>query len=86
MTVAELVAHARQRLLTGGVPADEAAGDAEVLARHLLGWDLTRYTIQRTEAAPVDFAERYEEVLQRRLRREPVSQIVGHREFCGLDF
>lgn len=86
MTVAELVAHARQRLLTGGVPADEAAGDAEVLARHLLGWDLTRYAIQRTEAAPVDFAERYEELLQRRLRREPVSQIVGHREFWGLDF
>jgi hypothetical protein len=46
-TVGEIVARARERLLAGGVPAGEAPGDAEVLARHALGWDLTRYAIER---------------------------------------
>jgi len=85
-TVAELVARARERLLAGGVPAAEAPGDAEVLARHLLSWDLTRYAASRREAAPSEFAERYDAAIARRLTREPVSQIVGHREFWGLDF
>jgi release factor glutamine methyltransferase len=86
MTVGEVVARARARLLAGGVPAEEAPGDAEVLARHALGWDLTRYAVSRSEVPPPDFASRYDALIARRLTREPVSQIVGHREFWGLDF
>jgi len=85
-TIAEMVARARQRLIEAGVPADEAPGDAEVLARHALGWDLTRYATSRSERAPADFAAQFDRLLARRLTREPVSQIVGHREFWGLDF
>src|SRR5690349_6979347 len=86
MTVGEAVARARAQLLAGGVPADEAPGDAEVLARHALDWDLTRYAVSRHEAPPPDFASRYDALIARRLTREPVSQIVGHREFWGLEF
>jgi release factor glutamine methyltransferase len=85
-SVAELVAHARDRLLAGGLPPEEAVGDAEVLARHALGWDLTRYVLSRGQQPPDDFAGDFEPLIARRLRREPVSQIVGHREFWGLDF
>jgi release factor glutamine methyltransferase len=86
LTIAELVARARGRLRAGGVPPDEAPGDAEVLARHALGWDLTRYAIERGSPPPADVAARYDALIDRRLTREPVSQIVGHREFWGLDF
>jgi release factor glutamine methyltransferase len=86
MTVAQMVARARETLLAGGVPADEAPGDAEVLARHSLGWDLTRYAVERGRPAPADVVERFDTLIARRLTREPVSQIVGHREFWGLDF
>src|SRR5262245_25687860 len=86
MNVAQLVALARERLLAGGVPPDQAPGDAEVLARHALGWDLTRYASGRRDTAPRDVIERYDALIARRLTREPVSQIVGHREFWGLDF
>jgi release factor glutamine methyltransferase len=85
-TVAELVAQARDRLRAAGVPASEAAGDAEVLARHALDWDLTRYAASRREPAPPDVVARLEPLIARRAAREPVSQIVGHREFWGLDF
>ncbi len=85
-TVAETVAAARERLVAGGIPSDEAPGDAEVLARHVLGWDLTRYVLSRTEETPAAFSSRYDALIARRLRREPVSQIIGVREFWGLEF
>ncbi len=86
MTIVELVARARARLLAGGVPAEEAPGDAEVLARHALGWDLTRYALDRGQPAPSGFADSYDTLIARRLTREPVSQILGYREFWGLEF
>ena len=48
-TVAGAIANARDALVVAGVPADEAAGDAEVLARHVLGWDLTEFALRRNE-------------------------------------
>jgi len=86
VTISEAVARARQRLAAGGVPADEAPGDAEVLARHVLGWDLARYAAGLRDAVPAAFPDAYDALIARRLRREPVSQIVGHRAFWGLDF
>jgi len=85
-TVVATVAKARDALLAAGVPAEEAAGDAEVLARHVLGWDLTQFAVHRNESVPDGFDRTFDELVARRSRREPVSQIVGHREFWGLDF
>jgi len=86
VTIAELIARARDALLAGGVSADEAAGDAELLARHALQWDLTRLVLSRGQPPPAEFDAVYDALIARRLEREPVSQIVGHREFWGLDF
>ena len=86
MTLGELVAQARETLLAGGVPRNEAAGDAEFLARHALGWDLTTFALARGERPPVEFHERFAALIARRVKREPVSQIVGYREFWGLEF
>jgi len=70
------VAQAREALLAAGVPADEAAGDAEVLARHALQWDLTQYTLARREPPPPGFQEEFDRLIARRIAREPVLQIV----------
>lgn len=86
MSLAERVAEARETLVRGGVPADEAPGDAEVLARHALGWDLATFVTRRRDPAPAGFESAYQPLIERRLTREPVSQIVGHREFWGLEF
>ena len=81
-----MVAQARATLLTGGVPSDEAAGDAEFLARHALQCDMTQYTLARNQLPSPEFPQRFAALIARRLLREPVSQIVGYREFWGLDF
>jgi release factor glutamine methyltransferase len=86
MTLAEHVSAGRVRLSAAGIGAADAAIDAEVLARRLLGWDRARYLADCREDPPAWFGESYRTWLDRRARREPVSLIVGMREFRGLDF
>src|SRR5207249_3355978 len=64
----------------------DASLDAEVLARHVLGWDRARLLSAGRESAPSSFADAFSTHIARRARREPVAQITGHREFWGLDF
>lgn len=82
----ERIAQARSRLVHAGIPDQDAALDAEVLARHALGWDRATLLSRGREAAPADFAERFDALVSRRVLREPVAYIVGHREFWGLEF
>ena len=86
ITLAERIAWATGLLRRAGVPADEAPGDAEVLARHALAWDLGRLVAERRDPPPYDFEERFIPLIERRCRREPVSHIIGRREFWGLEF
>lgn len=85
-TLYHSVIAARERFVRAGIPPDQAAIDAEVLARHATGWDRATYLTRRdTESThEIDFA--YERVVVRREQREPVAYITGHREFWGLDF
>lgn len=85
-SIQERLAEARHALAAAGIPSDDAALDVEVLARHALGWDRTALVTRDHEPLPSGFDERFAALLARRAAREPVAQIVGHREFWGLDF
>ena len=85
-TVRGHVEAARARLVSAGLERQEAAIDAEVLARTVLGWDRATYLSDGRTEAPGDFPDRYSRLLERRAQREPVSLITGRREFWGLDF
>ena len=82
----ERIARARSLLVAAGIPAEDAALDAEVLARHALGWDRGTLLAHGREPAPADFAPAFDALVARRINREPVAQIVGRREFWGRDF
>ncbi len=86
MTIHDLVQGARDRFMHAGISANLAALDAEVLARQVLGWDRARFLTDRDEIATSMFLLRYEPLVARRERREPVSYILGTREFWGLPF
>jgi release factor glutamine methyltransferase len=85
-SVHEHLADARHAFERAGIPADEAAIDAEVLARHVLGWDRAGLITRGREAASRGFDEEFAALVRRRVQREPVAMIVGHREFWGLEF
>ncbi len=85
-TLREIVQAARARLTAAGIDANEAAMDAALLARHALGWDLARLLAHETEAPPDAFTRAFDPLVARRASREPISSIVGLREFWGLEF
>jgi release factor glutamine methyltransferase len=73
-------------LTAAGISQNDAALDAEVLARHVLCWDRATLLARGRDQAPPGFETAFSGVIERRIRREPVAQIVGHREFWGLEF
>ena len=84
-TLAARVSTARHRLIAAGVDEHDVALDTEVLARHALGWDRARYLSRARDPVPPAFDERFDPLVERRCRREPVAHITGSREFWGLD-
>ncbi|HEX7086081.1 MAG TPA: peptide chain release factor N(5)-glutamine methyltransferase [Vicinamibacterales bacterium] len=85
-TLFQLVVAARERFVRAGIPPDLAAIDAEVLARHLLAWDRATYLLRRDEPVSAADRARYDALVERRARREPVAYITGRREFWGREF
>ena len=84
MTVAELLALARRRLTDAGI--DTAHLDARLLAAAVTGLSREELLMKAHDTVPDTEVSRCERLLERRLAGEPVSRILGKREFWGLDF
>ena len=65
---------------------EEAVLEADVLVRHVL--HMERADLLARPDTPLSSAQAaaLETLLARRLRREPLAYVLGHREFHGLDF
>lgn len=85
-TLHDVLVRGRRQLMAGGLGAQTADVDVEVLARHVLAWDRATLLVRRREPAPDGFEASLDTLLARRATREPVAYITGHREFWGLDF
>jgi release factor glutamine methyltransferase len=86
VTFHEASVRAHTLLMDAGILPETATLDAELLARHALGWDLATWLARRREEATPAFSHQYEALIARRLRREPVAYIRGVQEFWGRDF
>jgi release factor glutamine methyltransferase len=51
----------------------------------VLGWDTATLLASAGEQAPEHFPAAYDPLVERRVAREPLAYITGHREFYGLD-
>jgi release factor glutamine methyltransferase len=86
VTFHEVATRARARLIDAGLQASTAVLDADLLARHAADWDLATWLARRTEPVDEAFVARYEPLVERRLRREPVAYIRGVQEFWGREY
>jgi release factor glutamine methyltransferase len=86
VTYYELAAAARAPLERAGISRDLAQFDADLLARHALGWDHATWLTNRGEPATAAFAADYAQLIARREAREPVAYIRGVQEFWGRAF
>jgi release factor glutamine methyltransferase len=72
------------RLKAAGI--EGAAGDARRLLAHVLGRPPDRLILHLADEMTGAQQRSYEEALARRARRQPVSQIIGERQFLGRSF
>lgn len=86
MTFGEAVHHARRRLVDAGIAPDEAARDAELLARHAAGWDRATFIAHTRDQIGDEWDRSYAALVERRATREPIAYIRGVQEFWGRDF
>lgn len=83
-TVGALMADASRRLAAAGI--DTARLDARVILGHVLGLDAAALLAHGDDPVDPDAARRIADLVVRRERREPLSHIVGEREFWSLPF
>ncbi|MEJ8544191.1 peptide chain release factor N(5)-glutamine methyltransferase [Brevibacillus borstelensis] len=84
VTIREALSRASSFLREQGVA--DPAFEAELLVRHCLGWDRTRFLISMGEPIPAKVRERLAALCQRRSRREPLQYMFGTQEFYGRPF
>lgn len=65
---------------------DEAGLEARLLAQHVLGWNAVRFLADARRADSPDFASKFDALVERRVRREPLAYITGERDFWKLTF
>jgi release factor glutamine methyltransferase len=86
VTLQQVLAAARERLVAAGIGPDEAAIDVDLYARTILGWDRARLLAEHRSPAPPQLEPVFSQWVDRRTHHEPSAYIVGVREFWGLDF
>ena len=79
-----LLAKGVQQLTDAGVP--DAPRDARRLLAHAVGIEAGRLTLILPEPVTQEAEARFAALLQRRAGREPVSHLLGYREFYGRRF
>ena len=84
MTAAEAVAQAVETLKAAGV--DEPARDARRLLAHAMGVEASRLTLILPDEISPAAASRFDDLVDQRARRVPVSQLTGQRAFYGRTF
>lgn len=84
MTIREAWLQASSFLRDRG--AEDGEASAEWLLQHLLGLNRSEFFMRWNEAFPEERRERWNRMLERRARKEPVQYITGEQEFYGLPF
>jgi release factor glutamine methyltransferase len=83
MTARELLAAARRQLAAAPFASPR---EASLLLGELLRRDEAQLLAHDGEEVPAALAERFDTLLARRLRGEPMAYLLGRREFWGRDF
>lgn len=83
-TINQVLIDLRTQIAASG--SETAALDADVLMRHVLKVDRTRLALIKPDPFPENKTAELDALAKRRIAGEPISLLIGHREFFGLDF
>ena len=82
-SIGTTIARAAAQLSAAGI--DDARLEAEVLFAHATGSRRSHVLATMRDDAPAAALDAFGRLLTRRLAREPLAYITGHREFYGID-
>lgn len=82
----ELLRRAKNALQESGMEEREALAEARYALTHLLKLPLSGLYLQGEEAVSLEEEQTLRQILQRRVRGEPLAYILGERYFMGLPF
>ncbi len=83
-SINEAIKTTRDEFLKKGI--DSPWLDAELLLADILGFKREEILTRGHEAFPAGYKKKWEDVVARRLKREPVDRILGRKRFRKLDF
>lgn len=84
MTLQEALTGAVARLRAAGVP--DPAVDARRILAHVVGLDAGRLILMIHDPLEPEHAAEFDALIERRATREPVSHLIGGRDFYGRRF
>ena len=84
MTVSQALRKAEHRLRDAGVP--EPALDAELLLRHVLGWDRAAVIARGADTVPAAEEKRFFALVDERAARRPLQHVTGTQAFWRHEF
>ena len=84
MTLAQALQQSARTLSLNGI--EDSHLEASILLQHILKLSPAQLYIQTERILSREQVKSLQELIERRLCREPAAYIVGHREFYGTDF
>ena len=84
MKLQRVLANTVSKLSESGI--DGAARDARILTAYALEVPISDLSLKINEKVPANIIRKLEKLLMRRISREPISKILGRREFWGRTF
>lgn len=84
VTVRELLALSKRRL--AAAPHQPSPREGSLLLGHVLGLDEARLLAHDRDEVDAESRRRFQALLERRLKGEPVAYLTGEREFYGRRF
>lgn len=84
MTVREALAEGAARLRAASVATPDL--DAELLLRHVLGWDRARLLASLADPVPEAALRRLAAFVEGRAHRRPLQHVTGVQQFWGREF
>jgi release factor glutamine methyltransferase len=83
VTFREALRQAEAHIASGNIP--DARIEAELLLMHALGIERTELYARLGEPLPSTVCDKFQSLVERRLRREPTAYILGWCGFYGID-
>jgi release factor glutamine methyltransferase len=84
LTVSQALSLAGARLGEAGVP--DPGLDAELLLRHVMGWERARIVTEAAADLPATALARFQALVEERARRRPIQHLTGTRHFWRHEF